>query len=137
MRWLPWVRGPWLPWLRGPWLPCLRGPGLRRPWLRGRLRGRQLLRILGILPRVLSSTTYRPDAEKIGSNGLNSRFSQGRFGSNCEVDARIGEVCFAPMNGLRQSGLSGPKVRDWAHAPRQTTCTNRSNLFNHIVGAGE
>jgi len=57
MRWLPWVRGPWLPWLRGPWLPCLRGPGLRRPWLRGRLRGRQLLRILGILPRVLSSTT--------------------------------------------------------------------------------
>jgi len=113
MRWLPWLRGPWLPWLRGPWLPCLRGPGLRRPWLRGRLRGRQLLRILGILPRVLSSTTYRPDAEKIGSNGLNSRFSQGRFGSNWEVDARIGEVCFAPMNGLRQSGLSGPKVRDW------------------------
>jgi len=54
MRWLPWVRGPWL---RGPWLPCLRGPGLRRPWLRGRLRGRQLLRIMGILPRVLSPTT--------------------------------------------------------------------------------
>jgi len=26
-----------------------------------------------------------------------------------EVDARIGEVCFAPINGLRQSGLSGPK----------------------------
>ena len=23
-------------------------------------------------------------------------------------DARIGEVCFAPINGLRQSGLSGP-----------------------------
>ena len=99
MRWLPWVRGPWL---RGPWLPCLRGPGLRRPWLRGRLRGRQLLRILGILPRVLSSTTYRPDAEKIGSNGLNSRFSQGRFGSNWEVDARIGEVCFAHSNGSRR-----------------------------------
>ena len=32
------------------------------------------------------------------------------MGSNSEVDARIGEVCFAPMNGLRQSGLSGPKV---------------------------
>ena len=77
------------------------------------------------------------DAEKIGSNGLNSRFSQGRFGSNWEVDARIGEVCFGPISGLRQSGLSGPKVRGWAHAPRQTTCTNRSNLFNHIVGAGE
>jgi hypothetical protein len=29
--------------------------------------------------------------------------------SNSEVDARIGEVCFAPINGLRQSGLSGPK----------------------------
>ena len=26
-----------------------------------------------------------------------------------EVDARIGEVCFAPINGLRESGLSGPK----------------------------
>ena len=59
MRWLPWLRGPWLPWLRGPWLrgPWLRGPWLRGPWLRGRLRGRQLLRILGILPRVLSPTT--------------------------------------------------------------------------------
>ena len=55
MRWLsrlPWLRGPCLPWLHG-WLrgPCLRG------WLRGRLRSRQLLRILGILPRVLSLTT--------------------------------------------------------------------------------
>ena len=41
------------PWLRGPWLrgPCLRGR------LCGRRRGRQLLRILGILPRVLSPTT--------------------------------------------------------------------------------
>ena len=59
MRWLPWLRGPWLPWLRGPWLrgPWLRGPWLRGPCLRGRLRGRQLLRILGILPRVLSPTT--------------------------------------------------------------------------------
>ena len=26
-----------------------------------------------------------------------------------EVDARIGEVCLAPINGLRQSGLLGPK----------------------------
>ena len=51
--WLPWLRSPWLPWLRGPWL---RGPGWRSV-LRGRLRGRQLLRILGILPRVLSPTT--------------------------------------------------------------------------------
>ena len=61
MRWLPWLRGPWLPGLRGPWLPGLRGPGLCGPCmrgrLRGRLRGRQLLRILGILPRVLSPTT--------------------------------------------------------------------------------
>src|SRR3954463_13892216 len=55
MRWLPWLRGPWLSWLRGPWLPWLRGPWLRGPCLRGRLRGRQLLRILGILPRVLST----------------------------------------------------------------------------------
>jgi hypothetical protein len=30
-------------------------------------------------------------------------------GSFSEVDARIGEVCFAPINGLRPSGLSGPK----------------------------
>jgi hypothetical protein len=64
MRWLPWLRGSRLPWLRGSRLrgPWLRGPWLRRPCLRGRLRGRlrdrQLLRILGILPRVLSSTTY-------------------------------------------------------------------------------
>ena len=51
--WLPWLRGPCLSWLRGPWLrgPCLRGR------LRGRLCGRQLLRVLGILPRVLSPTT--------------------------------------------------------------------------------
>jgi hypothetical protein len=32
-----------------------------------------------------------------------------QMGSFSEVDARIGEVCFAPVNGLRQSGLSGPK----------------------------
>jgi hypothetical protein len=32
-----------------------------------------------------------------------------RDGSFAEVDTRIGEVCFAPINGLRQSGLSGPK----------------------------
>jgi hypothetical protein len=32
---------------RGPWLP-------RLPCLRGGLRGRQLLRVVGILPRVLS-----------------------------------------------------------------------------------
>ena len=57
MRWLPWLRGPGLPGLRGPWLPWLRGPWLCGPWLRGRLCGRQLLRILGILPRVLSPTT--------------------------------------------------------------------------------
>ena len=64
MRWLPWLRGPWLPWLRGPCLPWLRRPCLRwlrgpclRGWLRGRLRSRQLLRILGILPRVLNLTT--------------------------------------------------------------------------------
>jgi hypothetical protein len=59
MRWLPWLRGPWLPRLRGSWLPWLRGPWLRGPclrsWLCGRLRGWQLLRILGILPRVLST----------------------------------------------------------------------------------
>jgi|tagenome__1003787_1003787.scaffolds.fasta_scaffold20812231_2 hypothetical protein len=29
-----------------------------------------------------------------------------------EVDARVGEVCIAPINGLRQSGLSGPKSAD-------------------------
>ena len=54
MRWLPWLRGSWLSWLRGPWLPWLRGPCLRSR-LCGRLRGRQLLRILGILPRLLST----------------------------------------------------------------------------------
>ena len=35
-----------------------------------------------------------------------------------EVDARIGEVCFAPINGLRQSGLSGPKSANKRHALR-------------------
>lgn len=30
-------------------------------------------------------------------------------GSFSEVDARIGEVCFAPINGLPQPSLSGPK----------------------------
>jgi hypothetical protein len=35
------------------------------------------------------------------------------YGSFSEVDARIGEVCFAPINGLRQSGLSGPKSADF------------------------
>jgi hypothetical protein len=30
-------------------------------------------------------------------------------GSFSEVATRIGEVCFAPINGLRQSGLSDPK----------------------------
>ncbi len=64
MRWLPWLRGPCLPWLRGPCLPWLRCPCLRRlrgPCLRGRLRGwlrsRQLLLILGILPLLLDLTT--------------------------------------------------------------------------------
>jgi len=62
MRWLPWLRGPWLPWMRGSWLPWLQGPCLPwlrgpclRSWLRGRLRGWQLLRIVGILPRLLST----------------------------------------------------------------------------------
>jgi hypothetical protein len=32
-----------------------------------------------------------------------------RCGSFSEVDAHIAQVCFAPINGLRQSGLSGPK----------------------------
>jgi hypothetical protein len=31
------------------------------------------------------------------------------LGPFSEVDTRIGEVCFAPISGLRQSGLSGPK----------------------------
>jgi hypothetical protein len=35
------------------------------------------------------------------------------FGSFSEVDTRIGEVCFAPINGLRQPGLSGPKSADF------------------------
>jgi hypothetical protein len=30
-------------------------------------------------------------------------------GSFLEVDARLGEVCFAPISGLPQSSLSGPK----------------------------
>src|ERR1700704_5908129 len=34
------------------------------------------------------------------------------IGSFSEVDTGIGEVCFAPINGLRQSGLSGPKSAD-------------------------
>src|SRR5437899_1927502 len=34
-----------------------------------------------------------------------------------EVDARIGKVCFAPINGLRQSGLSGPKSANSGHPP--------------------
>ena len=31
-----------------------------------------------------------------------------RSGSNSEVDARIGEFCFAPINGHSRSGLAGP-----------------------------
>ena len=67
MRWLsrlPWLRGPCLPWLRG-WLrgPCLRG------WLRGRLRSRQLLRILGILSRVLSPTYIERLDEMLANPG--------------------------------------------------------------------
>ena len=48
------MRGSWLPRLRGPCLPWLRGPCLRSR-LCGRLRVWQLLRILGILPRLLST----------------------------------------------------------------------------------
>jgi hypothetical protein len=35
-------------------------------------------------------------------------FREACFGSVLEVDAHIGEVCFAPINGLRHSSLSGP-----------------------------
>ena len=41
-----------------------------------------------------------------------------RVGSFSEVDARIGEVCFVPINGLRQSGLSGPKSAINGSAPQ-------------------
>ena len=76
MRWLPWLRGPWLcgPWLCGPWLcgPRLCGPRLRGPWLCGRLHGglcgRQLLRILGILPRVLSPRTSTERLDEMLAN---------------------------------------------------------------------
>ena len=39
-----------------------------------------------------------------------SGYAHVRNGSFSEVDTGIGEVCFAPINGLRQSGLSGRKV---------------------------
>jgi hypothetical protein len=41
--------------------------------------------------------------------------SDDRFVSFSEVDARIGEVCFGPTSGLRQSGLSGPKSANNDH----------------------
>jgi hypothetical protein len=46
---------------------------------------------------------------RFNGDEFSSDVGDGRFGSFSEVDARIGEVCFAPINGLRQSGLSGPK----------------------------
>jgi hypothetical protein len=39
-------------------------------------------------------------------------------GSFSEVATRIGEVCFAPINGLRQSGLSGPKSANFGNTGR-------------------
>jgi len=42
---------------RLPWMPCL--PWVRRAWLRGLRRVRRLLRTLGTVPLVLSSTTWR------------------------------------------------------------------------------
>jgi hypothetical protein len=53
-------------------------------------------------------------------------------GSFSEVDARIGEVCFAPVNGLRQSGLSGPKSANSGLMRRR-----RVPLFDHLVDIGE
>ena len=45
---------------------------------------------------------------RFNGDEFSSDVGDSRFGSFSEVDARIGEVCFAPINGLRQSGLSGP-----------------------------
>jgi hypothetical protein len=39
-------------------------------------------------------------------------------GSFLEVDARLGEVCFAPISGLPQSSLSGPKSATSGHRPQ-------------------
>jgi hypothetical protein len=55
-------------------------------------------------------------------------------GSFSEVDARIGEGCFAPINRLRQSGLSGPKsARNGSGRPHSITFSARSRNDSGIV----
>ncbi len=50
------------------------------------------------------------------------------LGPFSEVDARIGEVCFAPINGLRQSGLLGPKSAMSGSSP--TPNGDKARSFN-------
>jgi len=49
-------------------------------------------------------------------NGAGPNVSVGSFS---EVNAPIGEVCFAPINGLRHSSLSGPLSAKFGNGSRR------------------
>jgi hypothetical protein len=70
----------------------LRSQGQKRKWQRF---------------QVMSALPHKAD--------INARDCDVRFVPFSEVDARIGEVCFAPINGFRQLGLSGPKSAKRGH----------------------
>jgi hypothetical protein len=63
------------------------------------------------------------------------RVTQDGYGSFSEVRDRIGEVRVTPINGLRQSGLSGPKV-PYAEVigtgPDNWQTTDLSKYMKHI-----
>jgi hypothetical protein len=59
-----------------------------------------------------------------------SGYAQVRSESFSEVDARIGELCFAPINGLRQSGVSSPKSATFGHVASNL----HGDLHRSVVG---